>query len=193
MAALKAKLAETEEKLKQRHDQVCLHALICSRPRARRLTARNAAPRCGRTLAQLLRAVADADNIRKRTAVDVENAHKFSIGAFAKNLLEVADNLERAIALVPEDVRTGAENSKFKMLYEGVRLTDEQLVKSFETVGLKRINPIGEKFNPNIHEALFEIPDPSKDAGTVGQVLSVGYTLHERCLRPAKVGVVSKK
>lgn len=104
----------------------------------------------------------------------------------------MADNLERAIALVPEEVRSGVENSKFKMLYEGVRLTDEQLIKSFQTVGLKRINPIGEKFNPNLHEALFEIADPSQEAGSVGQVLSVGYTLHERCLRPAKVGVVSK-
>mmetsp|Transcript_9092 Transcript_9092/g.23108 ORF Transcript_9092/g.23108 Transcript_9092/m.23108 type:complete len:232 (-) Transcript_9092:211-906(-) len=162
VAALKAKLAETEEKLKQRHDQ-------------------------------LLRAVADADNIRKRTAVEVDNAHKYSIGGFAKTLLEVADNLERALELVPESVRSGAENPPLRALYEGVKLTDEQLVKSFASVGLVRVNPLGEKFDPNLHEALFEMPDPTKEAGMVGNVMSVGYKLHDRCLRSAKVGVVKNK
>jgi len=144
--------------------------------------------------AQLLRAVADADNIRKRTAIEVENAHKYSISTFAKSLLEVADNLERALALVPDDVRSGDANPNpmMRALFEGVKLTDDQLVASFATRDIVRINPLGEKFDPNLHEALFEIDDPSKEPGTVGQVMSVGYKISDRCLRSAKVGVVKK-
>lgn len=136
--------------------------------------------------------MAEMDNIRKRTKIEVDNAYKFSVGSFAKSLLEVADNLERAIALVPENVRSGDENPMMKALYEGVKLTDDQLVKTFQTQDIVRVNPLDEKFDPNFHEALFEIPDATKEAGTVGQVLSVGYKISDRCLRSAKVGVIKK-
>lgn len=176
-----------------------MHAL-CSVPahsRARGFTA----PLCSappppprsRVRAQLLRAVADADNIRKRTAIDVESAQKYAISGFAKSLLDVADNLERAIALVPEEVRTGEENPMMRSLYEGVKMTDDQLMKAFNEHGIERVDPAGEKFDPHFHEALYEVPDPTAEAGTVAQVQSVGYKLHERCLRSAKVGVVSKQ
>jgi molecular chaperone GrpE len=136
--------------------------------------------------------MADIENMRKRHTVELENAHKFSIGSFAKELLEVADNLERAIELVPDSVRTGDENPMMKALYEGVKLTDDQLVKSFASVGIARVNPASEKFDPNLHEALFKVPDATKEPNTVAQVMSVGYKLHERCLRSAKVGVFTK-
>lgn len=138
------------------------------------------------------RAVAEMDNMRKRTKIEVENAHKYSVGAFAKSLLDVADNLERALDLVPESVRTGGENPMMKALYEGVKLTDDQMLASFATQDIVRLNPLGEKFDPHFHEALFEISDPTKEPGTVGQVLNVGYKISDRCLRPAKVGVVRK-
>jgi len=140
----------------------------------------------------LLRALAEAENARRRAAIDVENANKFAVGKFAKSLLDVADNLGRAADSVPEELRTSDENLPLKSLYEGVVLTDSVLHKTFEKYGLHRMAPLGQKFDPNIHDALFEMPDPEKEAGTVAHVTSAGYMLHERCLRAAGVGIVSK-
>lgn len=141
---------------------------------------------------QVLRALAEADNARRRAAVDVENAHKFGVSKFAKDLLEVADNLQRAADSVPEELRKSDENPQLKALYEGVVMVDVVLMKTFEKHGLTRIEPLGEKFDPNFHNAMFEAPDPTKEPGTVMHVAAPGYVLHERCIRAAGVGVVSK-
>jgi len=141
---------------------------------------------------QMLRALAEADNARRRARLDVENSHKFGVSKFAKDLLEVADNLSRAADSVPEEMRSSDEHPVLKALYEGVIMTDDQLVKTFGKHGLTRLNPLGEKFDPNFHDAVFEAPDPTKEPGTVMHVAAPGYVLHERCLRAASVGVVKK-
>ena len=141
---------------------------------------------------QVLRALAEAENARRRASIDVENAHKFAVGKFAKSLLDVADNLSRAAESVPEDMRANDEHPVLKALYEGVVMTESQLVKTFESHGMKRMWPMDEKFDPNLHNALFEMPDPSKEPGTIAHVASAGYVLHERVIRAAGVGIVSK-
>mmetsp|Transcript_3513 Transcript_3513/g.11726 ORF Transcript_3513/g.11726 Transcript_3513/m.11726 type:complete len:134 (-) Transcript_3513:456-857(-) len=132
------------------------------------------------------------ENIRKRHVNDVENANKYATTKFAKDLLNVADNLERAISMVPAEVREG-EPSTLKALLEGVELTDRELLSVFRKHGVDKVDPAGQKFDPNFHEALYEMPVPDAEPGTVARVESVGYKIHDRCLRPAKVGVVSKQ
>mmetsp|Transcript_18213 Transcript_18213/g.53071 ORF Transcript_18213/g.53071 Transcript_18213/m.53071 type:complete len:236 (+) Transcript_18213:31-738(+) len=158
VAELKAQIADLQEKLEKKHDQ-------------------------------LLRTAADAENMRRRTATDVENASKFAVSSFAKALLEVADNLERALAEVPE----GAAEPQLVALADGVKLTHSQLLKIFADNGIERVEPLGEKFDPNFHEALFEMPSTDLEPGMVGQVAMIGYKVHERVLRSAKVGVVAKR
>lgn len=141
---------------------------------------------------QMLRALAEADNARRRAALDVENAHKFGVGKFAKDLLDVADNLSRAADSVPEELRSSDEQPVLKALFDGVKMTDSVLLNIFEKHGLQKLDPLGEKFDPNVHNAMFEAPDPTKEPGTVMHVAAPGYVLHGRCLRAAGVGVVSK-
>jgi molecular chaperone GrpE len=141
---------------------------------------------------QVLRALAEADNARRRASIDVENAHKFAVGKFAKSLLDVADNLSRAAESIPEDMRASDDHPALKGLYEGVVMTEKTLLKTFEENGMKRMWPIDEKFDPNLHNALFEMPDPSKEPGTVAHVASAGFSLHDRVIRAAGVGIVSK-
>jgi molecular chaperone GrpE len=141
---------------------------------------------------QVLRALAEADNARRRATIDVENAHKFAVGKFAKAMLDVADNLGRAAEAVPEEARDSDEQPTLKALYEGVVMTESVLLKAFEQHGLVRLWPMDEKFDPNMHNALFEMPDPEREPGTVAHVTKAGYVLHERCIRPADVGVVAK-
>jgi molecular chaperone GrpE len=141
---------------------------------------------------QVLRALAEADNARRRATIDVENAHKFSVGKFAKDLLDVADNLARAAEAVPEESRANDGEPTLKALYEGVVMVEGILVKTFEQHGLVKQWPMDEKFDPNLHNALFEMQDPEREPGTIGHVAKAGYTLHERCIRPADVGIVSK-
>eukprot|EP00962_Isochrysis_galbana_P016740 scaffold4799_cov115-Isochrysis_galbana.AAC.7 len=140
----------------------------------------------------LLRALADTDNMRRRATIDIENANKYAVGNFAKDLLDVADNLGRAMGAVPVEMRQSEDHQDLKILYEGVMLTDNELMKVFSKHGLIRLEPLGEKFDPNFHNALFEAPDPSKEPGTVMHVAMPGYKLHDRCLRAAGVGVVRK-
>ena len=141
---------------------------------------------------QLLRAIAETDNARKRAATEVENAHKFAVSKFAKSLLDVADNLTRAMESVPEEQRASDDHAALKGLFEGVSMTESVLLKVFAQNGLTRIDALGAKFDPNVHNAMFEAPDPEKEPGTVMHVASAGYMLNERCLRPAGVGVVAK-
>lgn len=135
-----------------------------------------------------LRTMADLENTRKRALIDVDNAKKFAVSSFAKSLMEVADTLGYAAAAVPEAERES--NPQLKALFDGVTMTDTILLKAFSDHGLNRINPVGEKFDPNLHSALFEVPDPEGEPGTVHTVTKVGYVLHDRCIRAAEVGVV---
>jgi len=149
----------------------------------------------------LKRALAEMENVRARAAREVDGAKKFAVQGFAKSMLDVADNLERAAAAVPKDAlnpKEGADPKEeadklrglLKGLLDGVGATERVLLHVFKMNGLEQYNPEGEKFDPNLHNALFEVPDPSKEPGTVGVVTKRGYRMHERVVRPAEVGVV---
>jgi molecular chaperone GrpE len=136
---------------------------------------------------QLLRALAETENVRRRAARDKEDATKFAMAGFAREVLGVADNLRRALeAIAPEALE---QDAALKNLYDGVLATERQLDAAFEKQAIKKIWPLGEKFDSNLHQAMFEVPGTDQPAGTVVQVLQAGYTLHERLLRPAMVGV----
>lgn len=132
--------------------------------------------------------MADNENVRVRMRREVNDAKQYGIQNFVKDLLEVADVLGKATESVPKDALES--NSHLKSLYEGLQMTEAQLLSVFKRYGITQINPLGEKFNPNQHEALFEFQDPSKEPGTVGNVTKIGYKLHERVVRPAMVGVI---
>ncbi|NXC39113.1 GRPE1 protein, partial [Penelope pileata] len=135
------------------------------------------------------RALADAENVRQRSQKLVEEAKLYGIQSFCKDLLEVADILEKATESVPkEEIKD--ENPHLKSLYEGLVMTEVQIQKVFKKHGLLRLNPVGAKFDPYEHEALFHAPMEGKEPGTVALVSKIGYKLHGRTLRPALVGVV---
>jgi molecular chaperone GrpE len=139
----------------------------------------------------LLRSLAEQENTRRIASRDVASAKQFAISSFAKSLLDTSDNLSRALDAVPEELRHDHENHPvLANLYEGITMTNEGLDKAFAKNGLKKFGMIGDKFDPNIHEALFEYPDPKGEPGCVGQVMKVGFMLNERVVRPAEVGVV---
>ncbi len=137
---------------------------------------------------KLLRTLADMENLRRRTEKEVSDAKTYGVASFARDMLTFADNLHRAIANVPADVRARAE-APVQTLIEGLELTDRDFASRLERYGVKKIDPLGLKFDPNLHEALFELPDESMPSGTVVQVVEPGYLIGERVLRPAKVGV----
>jgi len=142
---------------------------------------------------QLLRSLAEQENTRRIAKRDVEAARSFAVSSFAKSLLDTSDNLTRAMEAVPEQYRSDTQNHPvLATLFEGIKMTDENLTKAFEKNGLKRFGKVGDKFDPNLHEALFEYPDPDRMEGTVGQVMKVGFVLNERVIRPAEVGVIKK-
>lgn len=135
---------------------------------------------------QWLRAIAEAENIRRRALKDREEAQKFAVSNFARDMLSVSDNLQRALETFP----SGNEVPEaFKAFMEGVQMTQTELLTIFERQGIKKINPLNEKFDPNFHQAMFEVESADHQPGTVLQVLQHGFVLHERLLRPALVGV----
>jgi molecular chaperone GrpE len=136
---------------------------------------------------QLLRALAETENVRRRAQRDREEAGKYAIAAFARELVGVADNLRRAIAAIPADAL--ANDEALKNLAAGVELTERQLLTAFERFQLRKIEPLGEKFDSNLHQAMFELPAEGQPPGTVLQVLQPGYVLHDRLIRPAMVAV----
>lgn len=140
----------------------------------------------------MLRALADGENARTIARRDVENAQQFAVTKFAKSLLEVADNLNLAVASIRAEEIEKPENEALKNLMQGVSMTESLLTKAFEQHGLVKYAARGDKFDPNLHDALFEIPDPELEAGTLGQVVKAGYTLKGRVIRPAQVGTVRK-
>ena len=136
---------------------------------------------------KLLRALAETENLRRRARKEREDTANYAVASFARDLLSVADNLGRALGALPETLdETGDVLSGF---IEGVRLTERELANVMERHGIEKVAPTGEKFDPNRHEAMFEIPTGAAAPGTVVQVVEIGYVLKERLLRAAKVGV----
>lgn len=137
---------------------------------------------------RMLRTLAEMENLRKRTAREVADARMYGITGFARDVLDIADNLQRALDAVPAEARAAADPG-LTALMEGVELTERSLLNALEKHGVKKFDPAGQKFDPNFQQAMFEVPDPSVPAGTVVQVIQAGYTIGDRVLRPALVGV----
>lgn len=136
---------------------------------------------------QALRALAEAENTRKRSERDRQDTAKFATASFARDLLSVADNMRRALAAISPEARE--MNADLKNIYTGVEMTERELLSIFERNNIKKVDPMGQKFDPNLHEVLFEADVPNAGPGVVIQVIEPGYILHERLLRPARVGV----
>ena len=136
---------------------------------------------------RLLRALADVENTRRRAARDVEDARKYASSGFARDLLNVSDNLRRGLEAVSDDVQEGDET--IKNLVEGIEMVERELLSAFERHGIKKVDPLGEVFDHNFHQAMYEKPDTEFANGTVAEVLQPGYVMHDRLLRPAMVAV----
>lgn len=136
---------------------------------------------------RLLRAMAETENIRRRAQRDKQDTAKYAIANFARDMLSVADNLGRALGSVDESARK--DNGILENLMIGVEMTERELMAAMGRVGVSRMEPLGTQFDPNVHEAMFEYDDPSQPAGSVGQLIEPGYMMHDRALRPAKVGI----
>jgi molecular chaperone GrpE len=137
---------------------------------------------------RLLRTLAEMENLRRRTEREVADARTYGITAFARDILAVADNMERALKALDAGIRDKAD-AGVKALLDGVELTERELLKAMEKHGIARIEPEGQKFDPNLHQAMFEVPDPSVPAGTVVRIVQPGYTIGGRVLRPALVAI----
>jgi molecular chaperone GrpE len=137
---------------------------------------------------KLLRTLADMENLRRRTDREVADARAYGVSNFARDIVAVADNMARAMGALDAELREKAD-AGVKALLDGVELTERELLKVLEKHGVKKFEPLHEKFDPNLHQAMFELPDPSRPAGTVAQVIQPGYMIGERVLRPAMVAV----
>ncbi len=136
---------------------------------------------------QLLRLAADMENLRRRTARDIADAKAYSIANFARDMLSVSDNLNRALEAIPEGAKEN--DAGLKTLAEGVEMTERAMIAALERHGVQKIHPEGQKFDPHFHQAMFEIPNSDVPDNTVQQVVQAGYIIGERVLRPAIVGV----
>jgi molecular chaperone GrpE len=137
---------------------------------------------------RLLRTLAEMENLRKRTAREVADARAYGVSTFGRDMLAVADNMRRALDTLSPEIRAGAE-AGVKALIEGVELTERELIKALEKNGVRQFSPRGEKFDPNVHQAMFEVPNASVPAGSIVEVVAPGYMIGDRVLRPAMVGV----
>src|ERR1700742_4744898 len=137
---------------------------------------------------KMLRTLAEMENLRKRTSKEVSDARTYGITGFARDILDIADNLQRALDAVPAEAKASADPG-LKALMEGVELTERSLLNTLEKNGVRSFDPAGEKFDPNVHQAMYEVPDPSVPTGTIAQVIQSGYMIGERVLRPALVAV----
>jgi molecular chaperone GrpE len=138
---------------------------------------------------RLLRALAEAENVRRRAQREREDTLKYAVAGFAKDLLSTADNLRRALDSLPEGE---AADARTKGLLAGVAATERELLSAFERHGIRRLDPKGERFDHNYHQAVFEVENSEQPPGTVVEVLQPGYVLHDRLLRPAMVGVAKE-
>ena len=136
---------------------------------------------------QLLRQLAETENVRRRAKREREDTIRYGASALAKDLLNVADNLQRALQSVPAEARESDET--LKNLVIGVELTEKELLTALQKQGVEKIEPLGEKFSYDRHQAMFEVPGTGKPAGTVVELMQPGYMMHDRLLRPAMVGV----
>jgi molecular chaperone GrpE len=136
---------------------------------------------------RMLRTLAEMENLRKRTEREVADARTYGATAFARDMLNVADNMRRAFETLPDETRPA--DGPLKAFVEGIDLTERELLKTLEKHGVKKIEPDGQKFDPNLHQAMFEVPNAELPKGTVVQTVQAGFVIGERVLRPALVGV----
>jgi molecular chaperone GrpE len=136
---------------------------------------------------QVLRQLAETENVRRRAQREREDTIRYGASALARDLLNVADNLQRALQSVPADARESDE--VIKNLVIGIEMTEKELLGAMQKQGVEKIEPLGEKFSYDKHQAMFEVPDTGKPAGTIVELMQPGYIMHERLLRPAMVGV----
>ncbi len=139
---------------------------------------------------QLLRSLAESENLRKRTIKEIADAKKYSHIYFIRDLVSSVDNLQRALEAVPDDKSQLSE--PIKNLVIGLEIVEKEILNTFEKHSLKQINPLGEKFDYNLHQAMFEVPTNEKEPGYVIEVSQKGYILHDRLVRPAMVGISKK-
>jgi molecular chaperone GrpE len=137
---------------------------------------------------RVLRTLAEMENLRRRTEREAADARTYAVSAFARDMLNVVDNLTRALESLPENARAAADDV-LKSLIDGVELTARDLSVALGRHGVKKLDPQGEKFDPNFHQAIFETPDETLPSGTVTKVVQSGWTIGDRVLRPAMVGV----
>jgi molecular chaperone GrpE len=135
---------------------------------------------------KLLRAIAEGENVRRRAERQVSDAATYAVTGFARELLAVSDNLRRALEALPEEMH---DDERLKAFVEGVELTERELLNAFEKTGIKKIEPEGDEFDHNLHQAIFEVETLDAKPGTVVQVVQTGYVIKDRLLRPAMVGV----
>ena len=138
---------------------------------------------------QRLRAIAELENFRKRAEKDQSDALKYGFSNFAKEIINIRDNIERAQSSISEEAKN---NEAIKSVIEGIDLIAQSVVSTFEKIGIKKIESLNEKFDHNLHQAMMEIENDDLEPGTIVQELIPGYTLHDRLLRPAMVGVSKK-
>lgn len=138
---------------------------------------------------QALRALAEAENTRRRSERELQDMSKYAVTSFARDLVSVLENLQRALDSIPEDLMK--DQPAVSNLYTGVEMTLKELISVFARQGIQRIDPMGEKFDHNLHQAVAQIESPDVEPGTVVQVLQAGYTIQDRLLRPAMVGVAA--
>lgn len=137
---------------------------------------------------KLLRTLAEMENLRRRTIKEITDARVYSTTNFARDMLTVADNIRRALEAAPKEVIDAAD-AAIKGVIDGVELTERDLLNTLERHGVRKLDPLNQKFDPNFHQAMFEVPDPSVPSGTVVQVVQTGFAIGDRVLRPAMVGV----
>ncbi|MEM8700228.1 MAG: nucleotide exchange factor GrpE [Pseudomonadota bacterium] len=135
-----------------------------------------------------LRAMAEMENLRRRTEKEVKDARQYAVSGFARDMLTVSDNLRRALETLPDDDRKNAD-AGVTALVDGVEMIERDLLNQLEKNGVRKLEPEGQKFDPNFHQAMFEVPNTEVPNNTVVQVVQAGYVIGERVLRPAMVGV----
>lgn len=137
---------------------------------------------------RVLRTVAEMENLRKRTEREVADTRSYAIAGFARDMLTATDSLSRALMVLPAEARETADGA-MKSLIEGIEMTEREMQRLLAKHGVKPIEAEGQKFDPHKHQAMFEVPDPSRPEGTVVQVVQAGFAIGDRVLRPAMVGV----
>ncbi|MBY5806744.1 nucleotide exchange factor GrpE [Rhizobium ruizarguesonis] len=135
-----------------------------------------------------LRLAAEMDNLRRRTEREVKDAKSYSVAGFARDMLAVSDNLRRALDAISPETKAAAD-AGLSTLIEGVEMTERAMLSALERHGVRKLEPVGQKFDPNFHQAMFEVPNPDVPNNTVVQVVQAGFSIGERVLRPAMVGV----